>query len=61
MRKIKANDIVMFNFRGESIVGIVKWTYRTIAKVRVLKNGKQLWNEYIKIKDLTKLEEEKSE
>lgn len=61
MRKIKANDIVMFNFKGEKITGIVKWTYRTIAKVRVLKNGKKLWHEYIKIKDLVKLEEEKNE
>ena len=58
---IKANDIVKFNFRGESIIGVVKWTYKTIAKVRVLKNGKKLWHEYIKIKDLVKLEEEKNE
>ena len=58
---IKANDIVKFNFRGESIIGVVKWTYKTIAKVRVLKNGNKLWHEYIKIKDLMKLEEEKSE
>lgn len=61
MREVKANDIVKFNFKGEKVTGIVKWTYRTIAKVRVLKNNKQLWHEYIKIKDLTKVEVEKSE
>lgn len=61
MREIKVNDIVKFNFKGENITGIVKWTYKTIAKVRVLKNGKPVWHEYIKIKNLMKLEEGKIE
>lgn len=57
MREIKTNDIVKLNFKGKNITGIVKWTYKTMAKVRVLKDGKLVWHEYIKVKDLILIDE----
>lgn len=52
MREIKVNDIVEFKFRDKNLKGIVKDLHKSIAKVRVLKNSKPLWHEYIKTKNL---------
>lgn len=53
-KEFKINDLVEFNFKNEKLQGLIKFIHfnKKLVRVRVIKNGRRCWHEWIRINDL---------
>lgn len=53
-KELKINDLVESNFKNERLQGLIKFIHlnKKLVRVRVIKNGRRCWHEWIRINDL---------